>query len=102
MNKYLISLATAALLFVSNLAGATDDFKGQARAEQFTVGALTGLAIIDSRAAFPIIGTLGRKIFNAGFVADINNSVWIEGAFGPAFLEGSSVFLYGVHLRWDF
>ena len=88
--------------FVANASGAVEDFKGKPRDIEFTVGGLAGLGIIDSTAGFALLGTAAKKIINHGFVADINNQVFLETALGPVFAAGTTTFFYSLHLRWDF
>ncbi len=96
------SLLVPAMAGTGASAHAADDFKGPSVPDVVSVGGMTGLAVIDSRAAFTVLGHAARKILDRGFVNDLNDSVWIEGEAGPAFTSGSTAFVYSLHLRWDF
>jgi len=81
---------------------AAEDWKGSPDSDQFTIGVITGVGIVDSNAGLNLIGTIGRKIVEGGFVPDINNRVFIELQAGPLFTAGSHSVFYSTHLRWDF
>lgn len=83
-------------------ADAGEDFKGQPSPQRYQFGGLTGLGILDSKAAFAIIGTVAVKMVEAGFVEDINDPVFAELQLGPLFVQGSTAWHYSTHLRWDF
>jgi hypothetical protein len=79
-----------------------EDWKGTPEPSEMSFGALTGLGIVDGEAAYALIGTASKKIVHHGFIPDINDSVSIEGQFGPMFFSGATAWSYSAHLRWDF
>jgi hypothetical protein len=80
----------------------SEDWKGESDSSTWSLGALTGLGLIDSSAGYALLGTVSKKIAQRGFIPDINDSVSIEGQFGPIWFSGVTAFYYSVHLRWDF
>lgn len=99
-QKFVLLFAMISLSGTSVLAN--EDWKGKEEDTQIAFGGLTGMGIIDSSVGYTILGTISKKIISDGFVPDINNSVWIEGAVGPVFLSGATALSYNAHLRWDF
>jgi hypothetical protein len=80
----------------------TEEWKGKANEQEFTMGAMTGLGLYNGNAGFTLIGHLAKKIVDQGFVPEINNQVFAEVEVGPLFVLGSVAWMYGLHLRWDF
>ena len=99
MIKHLVALAL--VLSVSS-ALAASDFKGEPPSTQLTWGGMAGLAQIHSEAGLAVIGSVAKKLFDKGFVPDINNQVFIELQGGPLFVNDVTLFGYSAHLRWDF
>ena len=83
-------------------AHAAEDWKGTPPPVQWTAGGMAGLGVIDSTAGLYVSGNLAKKIQDRGFAPDINNQVFAEGQGGPFFAKGSTAFMYGLNLRWDF
>ena len=81
--------------------GGVEFWKGAPPRSDIHLGVLTGLGIIDSELGWSLIGSAAPRLFDRGFVPDINNEVFIELQFGLLFSSGTSVFLAS-HLRWDF
>lgn len=88
--------------FLVHPALAQEAWKGEPRQNHFTIGALTGLAIINTSAGGAVLATASKKIVHDGFVPDINNQVFVELAMGPVFIEGVTALFYSTHLKWDF
>lgn len=95
-------LVTTVFLQCVSLYAQEEDWKGKPDPQEFTVGFLTGMGIVDSKAGLSILGTVSRKIVEPGFAPDINNGVSIELAAGPLLASGGTPFFYSTHLRWDF
>ncbi len=91
-----------ATLVVSSAFAVEKDFKGLPPAQRFNLGVMNGLGVVDSRPGYSLLGTVAINVMQRGFANDINNQVFIEGAFGPLFVAGSTAFQYSFHLRWDF
>ena len=103
MRKKLVVLFLAlGLLSFSVTAFAEDDFKGKSSPNEFDVGGMTGLGVVDSSAGLAIVGTISHKIIDRGFIPDINDAVAIEAQLGTVLFLGAGVFTYSAHLRWDF
>src|SRR5262249_22297313 len=95
--------ALAALaIAVTGFSSRAEDWKGKPTPANFGFGALAGLGVIDSTGGFALMGTAARKLFQPGFVPDLNDTVWIEAEVGPMFTSGATAFMYSAHLRWDF
>lgn len=86
----------------STPSSSNEEWKGIPGDSEISIGALTGLGVLDSSAGFAVLATAGRRIVPHGFVPDINNSVYLEAMVGPLFLKAGTAFAYSVHLRWDF
>jgi len=99
--KHFFLLLLAGFLSINAL-GAEKAFKGESPTYQFTVGGLTGVGVVDSRMGYSLLGTAAVKVINRGFADDLNNQVFLEAAFGPLFVAGTTAFQYSFHLRWDF
>ena len=100
--KHSMKLAFLFLAGMGGMAFAQKAFKGEAPPQNFHLGAMAGIGVIDSRVGASFQGTAAVKVMNRGFVDDINNQLFVEAAFGPLLLTGSTVFQYSFHLRWDF
>lgn len=83
-------------------AGAVEDWKGTSPTNEFTLGAHTGLAIINDQAGFAVLASAAKKIMNRGFVPDINDQLFVELQIGPVFVQSTTALFCGMHLRWDF
>jgi hypothetical protein len=78
-------------------------WKGPSPKEVFTVGGVTGVGIVDGFAGFTLLGQGAIRILSRGFIGgEINDQVFAEVQFGPVFAGGTTFWLYGAHLRWDF
>lgn len=102
MKKHNLLVALFALVSAAQGLAAQKAFKGESPSQNFHVGGMAGIGVIDSRVGASFQGTAAVKIMNRGFVDDINNQLFVEAAFGPLLLSGSTVFQYSFHLRWDF
>ncbi len=80
----------------------TEDWKGTPDSSHASLGAFTGLGVVDSHAGFALLGTASTKIAQDGWITDVNDSVSAEAYVGPVFTSGTSAFAYSLHLRWDF
>ena len=100
----LISVIVAFLLTQSSFAApvSVEEWKGKSDPAAFHLGVLAGMGVIDSQAGFAVLGTASHKILSRGFVPEINDSVSIETELGPLFVSSTTVFMYSLHLRWDF
>lgn len=96
------ALVSALFLHSVCLYAQEEDWKGKPDPQEFTVGVLTGMGIVDSKAGLSVLGTVSRKVVEPGFAPDINNGVSIELAAGPLFASGETTLFYSTHLRWDF
>ncbi len=102
VKKMVVSATVLASFGVGSFAFAAEDWKGQPPSQEFTLGGLFGLGIVDSSGGASVLGSVAKKILNQGFVPDINNQVYVEAEVGPLFTSGTTVFFYSGHLRWDF
>lgn len=82
--------------------GGAENWKGPAEQNQFDVGILSGLGILDSTAGFALLLDAASKVQQEGFIPDINDSASIELQLGPVIRSSGSSFFYSTHLRWDF
>lgn len=96
------NVVIATLVLAANAFGAPKDFKGEAPSQNFHLGAMGGIGVIDSRVGASFQGTAAVKVMNRGFADDINNQLFVEAQFGPLFVAGTTAFQYSFHLRWDF
>jgi hypothetical protein len=80
----------------------SSDWKGPLSEYDFSISAMTGLGLLSDSAGLPVIGALSRKILHEGFVPDVSDQVHLEGALGPMFIKGATVWSWSAHLRWDF
>ena len=80
----------------------SEDFKGKSSAVEWTMGAMTGLGVLDSAGGFALVGNVARKIVHRGFIPDINDQVFVELQMGPLWMKGATALFYSTHLRWDF
>lgn len=97
---YIVSVLLLGLL--RSYAVFAEDWKGEPETSQISVGALTGMGVIDGSVGYALIATVSKKIISHGFISDLDNSVSIEGQLGPVFYSGLTPWHYSVHLRWDF
>lgn len=81
---------------------AYDDWKGPQRNMLWSASVMTGLGILDSTAALPLVFTGAHAFKPEGFIPDVNDSFSGELLLGPLFQSGSNSFLYSLHGRWDF
>ena len=84
------------------VSGTAEDWKGQSDNSEVHLGALAGLGMIDFNPGFVLLGTASKKIVHHGFVNEVTDSVSLETELGPLFTQGTTVFSYSLHLRWDF
>jgi hypothetical protein len=94
--------ASAAPAAAASASGTAEAWKGKSDGAEVHLGAIAGLGIIDFNPGFVLLGTASKKIVQSGFVPDITNSVSIETQMGPIFVDGTALFSYSLHLRWDF
>ena len=80
----------------------TKDWVGRSNDTEFQLDGLAGLGVVDNSIGFALMGAVSKRILERGFVADINDSVFIETELGPMFTSGTALFMYSLHLRWDF
>lgn len=100
-----VLLITASLL--PALSHGAENWKGKPYDNNFDLGGMAGLGILDGTAGFEIRGTAAAKVLHRGFFPDVNNQLYVELQPGIIFLNaatgsGSSAFTYSLHLRWDF
>lgn len=69
---------------------------------RFTAGLSSGFGLVDTHGGFSIVGNLGAKVVQDGFIPEIVNPVFLEAQFGPIFVSGATFWMYSTHLRWDF
>lgn len=86
----------------SQRALAAENWKGTPEPSAWALGAMGGLALIDSSTAFTVVGTASIKVIPHGFVNDLADSVSVEAQLGPAFFSQATSWHYSGHLRWDF
>ena len=79
-----------------------EDYKSYNPNIQFTTGFQTGFGLVNTTGGVAILGNAASRILKDGFVPDIVNPVYLEGEFGSLFAKGTNIWLYGMHLRWDF
>ena len=79
-----------------------EDWKEKSNASDLSFGALSGIGIVRSSAGLAVLGTASKKILPKGFISDLSNAVWLESELGAVFLISSPIFMYSVHIRWDF
>jgi hypothetical protein len=82
--------------------GFAQDWKGEPESSRFSLGALTGMGVVDNSSGFAFIGTASAKVVPHGFAPDLRDSVSIEGQMGPLLINGYSSWHFSGHLRWDF
>lgn len=97
-----VTVVLISSLLVATGASAAEDWKGETRIRSWTLGAVTGLVVVDGIYGFGIEGQFARKIVDKGFAEDISNQVWIEVGVGPAVANGTWGAIYSTHLRWEF
>ena len=88
--------------FSANRVVYAEDWKGKPEESVLSLGALTGVGLVDQGSGLALFGTISKKIINHGFISEITDSVSVEGALGPVLLSGGTAMVYSVHLRWDF
>lgn len=77
------------------------DWQGKGYENRFTASILGGL-VLEKSAGFSLIGILGTKILDKGFIPDINDQVFLELSLGPMLFSNQTALGYSFHIRWDF
>ena len=101
-NGLLFFLCVIWMSFVAGRFVYAEDWKGKPEDSVLSLGALTGVGLVDQGSGLALFGTVSKKIVNHGFIPEITDSVSVECALGPVFLSVGSAMIYSVHLRWDF
>ena len=87
---------------VHSTAPAAPVWQGSAPADNFQVGFLLGPALIEPSYGLGIVGTAAKRIIKDGWLADVSDAVYLEGAMGPVFVKSQHPLVYSIHLRWEF
>lgn len=103
MRPQLIALAVALLGIInsSRSLAVESDWNWPLPTHDWTLGAVPGVATINTNTGFSIQFAAARKLINKGFAPDISNQVFAEIQAGPFTSSGGSALLYSAHLRWD-
>jgi hypothetical protein len=77
-------------------------WQGAAPEDDFQVGFLTGLALIEPHYGFGVLGHVAKRVVKDGWLADVSDAVYLEGTMGTVFVKSQHPFVYSLALRWDF
>lgn len=100
--SFLAAAHAAPVEKVSTTIGSGEDYQTYVPDHRFTLGVSGGFGLVDTSGGFALIGHAATRIAKDGFIPDIVNPVFLEVGFGPLFTSGTTVWMYSLHMRWDF